>query len=396
MKPLEGGLEHVKGFLYSAIKAQIRYPDRLDFSLIASKEPCNAAGVFTTNRIFAAPVKLCRERIDGPVHGILINATNANAVTGAEGYANARALTAGAAKLLGVDESSILMASTGIIGVQLPVEKMLAALPKLTGSLSHEQAAAIPGAIMTTDTFPKSLAASFSTSRGEFAVAGTAKGAGMIAPNMATLLAFLVTDAPVAKSDLDAIFRRCIGTTLNSITIDGDMSTNDTAILLSPASQPPLAGAADLTAFEEALRHVLQGLGEMIVTDAEGATKLARVTVTGAAHEDDARKAARAISQSLLVKTALFGRDPNWGRIACAAGYSGADVDENSISIRIEDEWLYRNGAPVEGAAARLRDILERRSFTITVDLGRGSASATFLTSDISYDYVKINAEYST
>ncbi len=396
MKPLDGGLEHVKGYSYSAIKAGIRYPDRLDFSLIASKEPCHAAGVFTTNKICAAPVRLCRERIAGAIHGILINATNANAATGAEGYRNARTLAAAAAKELGVKEDSILMASTGIIGVQLPVDKMVKAIPSLVGSLSDEQATAIPLAIMTTDTFPKARAASFATSRGEFAVAGTAKGAGMIAPNMATLLAFLVTDAPIGRSDLDAIFRRCIGKTLNSITIDGDMSTNDTAILLSPASKPPLTEKADLAAFEEALYHVLFGLGELIVTDAEGATKLARITVTGAKNDDDARKAARAISESLLVKTALFGKDPNWGRIACAAGYSGAEVDEESIAIMIEDEPLYQNGAPVPGAAARLKEILERRSFTITVDLGKGAASATFLTSDISYDYVRINAEYST
>lgn len=396
MKPCEGGLQTVKGYMFSAIKAEIRYKDRLDFSLIVSDTLCNCAGVFTTNKIFAAPVALCRERAGAPVKGILINATNANACTGDEGLRNARGLTAETARKIGADPESILMASTGIIGVQLPAEKMLAAIPRLTGGLSAENAKLIPRAIMTTDTFPKECAASFSTSQGEFHIAGTAKGAGMIAPNMATLLAFLITDAPISKPDLDKMFRNCIDKSLNAITIDGDMSTNDTALLLSPVSAAPLVSAEDLKEFEAALLYVATRLGELIVTDAEGATKLARITVTGAATEKDAKLAARAIAESMLVKTAMFGKDPNWGRIACAAGYSGADVSEDKLTIRIEDEVLFTDGAPTEKNEEHLLEILGRRSYTIHVDLGLGNGTATYMTSDLSYDYVKINAEYST
>nr|HPJ39723.1 bifunctional ornithine acetyltransferase/N-acetylglutamate synthase [Spirochaetota bacterium] len=280
--------------------------------------------------------------------------------------------------------------------VQLPADTMRAAIPRLTGSLSVENAKLIPRAIMTTDTFPKECAASFTTSRGEFHIAGTAKGAGMIAPNMATLLAFMITDAPIAKPDLDAIFRRCIDKSLNAITIDGDMSTNDSAFLLSPASDSPLSDTEDLREFEAALLYVTEKLGELIVTDAEGATKLARITVTGAASEEDAKRAARAIAESMLVKTAMFGRDPNWGRIACAAGYSGADISEKKLTIRIDDETLFADGAPAAKNEANLMEILGRRSYTIHVDLGLGNGTSTYLTSDLSYDYVKINAEYST
>jgi len=396
MKPCEGGLGTVPGYSFSSIKAEIRYKDRLDFSLIASDTRCHCAGVFTTNKIFAAPVALCRERIGGPVKGILINATNANACTGDEGLRNARDLTAAVAGELGSEPESILMASTGIIGVQLPADKMRSAIPQLTGALSADNAGLIPLAIMTTDTIPKECAASFTTPRGEFHIAGTAKGAGMIAPNMATLLAFMITDAPVAKRDLDAVFMRCIDKSLNAITIDGDMSTNDSAFLLSPMSDSPLSEEGDLEEFEAALRYVTEKLAELIVTDAEGATKLARITVTGAASEEDARLAARAIAESMLVKTAMFGKDPNWGRIACAAGYSGANITEEKLTIRIEDAVLFTKGAPTEKNLEHLMEILGRRSYTIHVDLGIGNGTATYMTSDLSYDYVKINAEYST
>lgn len=396
MKELTGGLENVKGYRFSAIECGIRYSGRLDYCLILSDVPCSAAGVFTKNMVVAAPVKLCRKIISNRISGVLINATNANACTGEEGYANANRLVSDIETKLNIPAGSVLAASTGIVGRHLPVEKMLASHGALIKGLSSDEGKKIPGAIMTTDTFPKQSAASFSTSMGEFTIAGTAKGSGMIAPNMATLLSFIITDAPVKKTDLDRIFRSVINKTLNALTIDGDMSTNDTAIILSPDKGDYLSTAADLENFEKALNFVLYKLSEMLVYDAEGATKLVKVCVKNAAHDDDAMKIARSVSQSLLVKTAFFGMDPNWGRIAVAAGYSGADIREESLSVFFGDIQLLKNGSPQEYNADALRKILAERNFTVTVDAGLGNGEAFMLTSDISYEYVKINAEYST
>ncbi len=395
MKELEGGLNNVPGYNYSAVKAEIRYKDRFDLSLIVSMGDCTASGVFTTNKICAAPVRLSRERIEGKIRAILINATNANACTGHEGYENAVALTEAAARELGVSPESVLMASTGIIGVQLPREKIASAIPGLSASLDPTNGGLLARAIMTTDTVPKEAAFRFTTSRGEYTLAGTAKGSGMIAPNMATLLAFLVTDAPIKKADLDKVFSRCIYKTLNALTIDGDTSTNDTAIILSPAL-PDILSGEDLDSFEQALLKTLSALSRMLIMDAEGATRLARIVVTGAASESDARKIADSAAGSLLVKTALFGRDPNWGRLACAAGYSGAEVREETLSIFFEDLCMLKNGVPQAVSRESIMEIMSRREYSIIIDAGIGTGSFTCLTCDISYDYVKINAEYST
>lgn len=396
MKHLDGGLENVKGFSYSSIKCGIRYADRLDYSLILSDTMCNAAGMFTTNRMTAAPVKLCRERIKGKIRGILINATNANACTGAEGYTNSIKLTGDVAKRLNLPDDSILMASTGIIGRQLPLDKMLAGHNELINSLAGENGPVLAQAIMTTDTFPKQAAVSFTCEGREYTVAGTAKGSGMIAPRMATLLAFLVTDAPVDRENLEKIFRAAVNKTLNSITIDGDTSTNDTAIILSPDTGKYINGPESLAAFTEALEAVLMKLAEMLVLDGEGATKSVKIHVINAATDDDAVLIARAVGQSLLVKTAFFGNDPNWGRIACAAGYSGAALTEEKLSISIDNIPLLVNGVPSEADYSQLEIILKKRNYTVTVDMGLGDGDAIMLTTDISYDYVKINAQYST
>jgi glutamate N-acetyltransferase / amino-acid N-acetyltransferase len=396
MKILDGGLEQVKGFTYSAVECGIRYAGRLDYCLIAADMPCNAAGVFTTNRVSAAPVKLCQARIGGPVRAILINATNANACTGDQGYRTAETLTADIAKRLGASPEAVLMASTGIIGRQLPLDKMLQAHEGLIASLAGEGGRQIPRAIMTTDTVPKEICVSFTTSAGEFRIAGTAKGSGMIAPNMATLLCFIITDAPLRKDDLSAMFGRAIGTTLNAITIDGDMSTNDTALIFSPRSDAPLAKKGDLAAFEEALHAVLSRLSEMLIDDGEGTTKRVRITVKNAKSAPDASRIARAVAQSLLVKTAFFGNDPNWGRIAAAAGYSGAEIDERKLSVSFNDMPLLVNGTPVDFDRDGLVAILRTNIFEVFVDVGLGTAGHSMLTTDISIDYVKINAEYST
>jgi glutamate N-acetyltransferase/amino-acid N-acetyltransferase len=394
MEILKGGLENVKGFTFSSIKCGIRYENRLDYSLIASEKPCSASGVFTINNITAAPVKICRERIDNKIQAILINATNANACTGEEGYNNAKKLSGDIAAKLDIPEESVLTASTGIIGRQLPLEKMLSSHGELVKNLGRD-GHAMAEAIMTTDTIPKEAAAGFTFEGTSYSVAGIAKGSGMISPNMATLLSFILTDAPVAKTDLDRIFKKIVKKTFNSITIDGDMSTNDTAILLSPISEACLSGDS-LKEFELCLEYVMNRLAELLVFDGEGATKAVRINVVNAANDKDAQLIASSVSKSLLVKTAIFGNDPNWGRIACAAGYSGAALEEKKLSIYINKKGLFIEGKPCDVDYKELEEILKERNYTITIDAGLGEGDASMLTTDISYDYVKINAAYST
>jgi len=397
MKKIEGGLEKVKGYTFSSIKCGIRYEDRLDYTLIVSNGLCNASGVFTNNKISAAPVKICRERINNPIKAILINSTNANACTGDKGYQNTLLLTEDISEKLNVKPENILMASTGIIGRQLPLEKMINSHGDLIAKLAPEKGNTVAEAIMTTDTVPKFCAVRFSCTGGkEYTIAGTAKGAGMIAPDMATLLSFVITDAPLGKENLDKIFKAAVNKTYNSITIDGDTSTNDTAVILSPADITPLSKKDDLEIFSGALEILLYDLAEKLMFDGEGVTKVVKINVTGAADNKDARIIAKSVSQSLLVKTAIFGNDPNWGRIACAAGYSGAEIDERLLTIRIEDKALFSKGETADVNYSDLEIILKKNSYSIFIDIGLGQGEASIFTSDLSYEYVKINAEYST
>ncbi len=396
MKEISGGLENVKGFRFSAIKCGIRYTNKIDYSIITSDGLCNACGVFTTNKITAAPVKISRERINNRIKAILINSTNANACTGEEGYKNTCLLTEDIAEKLGASPENILMASTGIIGRQLPVDKMLNSNDELIDSLTRENGPIIAEAIMTTDTIPKQAAASFSIRGEEYSVAGIAKGSGMIAPNMATLLSFIITDAPIERKFLDPLFKNIIKKTFNAITIDGDMSTNDTAILLSPDSENRFSDENELTDFTAALEFVMNRLAELVIEDGEGATKSVKIYVKGAASDDDADLISRAVSESLLVKTAIFGNDPNWGRIACAAGYSGAEIVEEELSIYLDNNPLFVKGKPYDVDYKELEETLKKKNYTITVDIGLGNGESIMLTTDISFDYIKINAEYST
>jgi len=396
MQKISGGLENVPGYKFNAIECGIKYQNRLDYALIFTETPSVAAGVFTTNKVNAAPVKISKSRITENIQAILINSTNANACTGQEGYNTTLTLTKDIAEHLGIPENSVLMASTGIIGHQLPKDKMLEGNKKLVASLSQKKGSLIQKAIMTTDTFPKSVAATFSTSRGNFTIAGVAKGSGMIAPNMATLLSFLITDAPIKSEDLNQIFKNRIKTSYNAITIDGDMSTNDTAIILSPSNPSPLEANKDLEEFSLAVKFILDELATMLVEDGEGATHAVTINVAGAKNSSDAEKIARAVGESLLVKTAIFGKDPNWGRIAAAIGYSGADIKEELISISIEDIELLKNGTPQNFDNSKAEKVLNQKKYSIYINVFMGDGNFSVMTSDISYDYVKINAEYST
>jgi len=391
----------IKGFTFSAVEAAVKKPGRLDLALIYSEVPAQVAAVFTTNAVKAAPVLLDEERVKrGTSRGLVVNSGNANACTGARGMSDAKETTALVAAGLGIGPEELLVSSTGVIGVPLPMERIRSAIPALVGTLGKSTLADVASAIMTTDTFPKLQSRAGVAGGVPYTVAGVAKGAGMIMPNMATMLAFIVTDAAVEPALLQQLFRDAVDCSFNSITVDGDTSTNDTALLLAngAAGNPVItAGSGDAAAFAAILNEVLLELAKQIVRDGEGATKFVAITVRGAASDADAKKAAMAVANSSLVKTAFFGQDANWGRIFAAVGYSGAKVEQLKAELFFDDVQMVRNGLFTGGdAEARGTEVLRKKDFTVTVDLHLGDGISTVYTSDLSYDYVKINADYRT
>jgi glutamate N-acetyltransferase/amino-acid N-acetyltransferase len=397
---IEGGVTAAKGFSASAMNVGIR-STKLDLAIIASDREAVVAGTFTTNLVHAAPVKLCKANLAGG-HGraIVINSGNANACTGPQGMEDARRMGTLTAQALGVDEKLVYVCSTGTIGIPMPMAKVEAGIPKVAAALSPAGGADVARAIMTTDTVPKEIAVQVEIDGVPVRIGGITKGAGMISPNMATMLCFITTDAAVEQRALQAALSAAVDDTFNGITIDGDQSTNDTVLVLANGA----AGNATLSAahpawaaFEGALRHVCSHLATAIVKDGEGATKLVTLTVTGAATREDARLAARAVATSMLCKTAWFGGDPNWGRIIAAVGRSGANVAEDRVGIRFDGSPVVRAGCLAPGASLKdLARIFAQKAFTIEIDLGIGAAHASVLTCDCSIDYVKINAEYMT
>jgi glutamate N-acetyltransferase/amino-acid N-acetyltransferase len=374
---------------------------KLDLAIIASDREAVVAGTFTTNLVHAAPVKLCKANLaGGRGRAIVINSGNANACTGPQGMEDARRMGTLTAQALGVDEKLVYVCSTGTIGIPMPMAKVEAGIPKVAAALSPAGGADVARAIMTTDTVPKEIAVQVEIDGVPVRIGGITKGAGMISPNMATMLCFITTDAAVEQRALQAALSAAVDDTFNGITIDGDQSTNDTVLVLANGA----AGNATLSAahpawaaFEGALRHVCSHLATAIVKDGEGATKLVTLTVTGAATREDARLAARAVATSMLCKTAWFGGDPNWGRIIAAVGRSGANVAEDRVGIRFDGSPVVRAGCLAPGASLKdLARIFAQKAFTIEIDLGIGAAHASVLTCDCSIDYVKINAEYMT
>lgn len=391
----------IKGFKFSAVEAAVKKPGRLDLALIYSELPAQVAAVFTTNAVKAAPVLLDEERVAGGMtRGLVVNSGNANACTGARGMADAVETTALVAAGLGVDAAEMLVASTGVIGVPLPMERIKGAIPALVAGVGNSSLADVAAAIMTTDTFPKLESRSGMAGGVAYTVAGVAKGAGMIMPNMATMLAFIVTDAAIEPGFLQQLFRDAADRSFNSITVDGDTSTNDTALLMAngAAGNPVISsGSEDAATFAALLNEVLLELAKQIVRDGEGATKFVAITVKGAVSDDDAKRAAMAVANSSLVKTAFFGQDANWGRIFAAVGYSGATVEQLKAELFFDDVQMVKDGLFTGGdAEARGTEVLKQKEFTVTVDLHLGSGAATVYTSDLSYDYVKINADYRT
>lgn len=391
----------IKGFKFSAVEAAIKKSGRLDLGLIFSETPAVVAALFTTNRVKAAPVLLSMERAkNGVAQAVLVNSGNANACTGSQGMDDALESGRLVAERLGIPDEATLIASTGVIGVPLPMERIRKGIPPLIEGLGTGRVADLATAIMTTDTFPKLETRCGEAGGKSYTIAGIAKGAGMIMPNMATMLAFLVTDAAVEPAWLDKVFREANDASFNTITVDGDTSTNDTALIMAngTAGNAPLAaGNPDAAMFAGLLHEVMLSLAKQLVRDGEGATKFVTITVKGAVSSTEARQAAMAIANSSLVKTAFFGQDANWGRVFAAVGYSGAQVDPGRVDLYFDDVPMTRNGIFAGGdAEARGTEALRNKEFTVTVDLKLGAGQATVYTSDLSYDYVKINADYRT
>jgi glutamate N-acetyltransferase/amino-acid N-acetyltransferase len=368
--------------------------------MIVSDVPAVCAGVFTSNRIKAAPVLVSRERVKrGTARAIVANSGNANACTGEMGIEAAMAMAGETAKLIGCDPLEVLVASTGVIGRVFPIEKVLKCLPSAMDSLSVENGVNATRAIMTTDTVPKETAVKIEIGDTVIRIGAIAKGAGMICPDMATLLCFMTTDADIEHSALKKALSQAVGVSFNCITVDGDMSTNDTVLVLAngkAGNQTIRSRSKAFEIFVEGLSEVCMRMAKAIIGDGEGATKFITVRVSGASGKEDARQTGLSIANSPLVKTAFFGNDPNWGRIICAAGYSGVPIFESSITISLNGIVLFENGIVRKFNDSDMRETMAKKEQLLEIDLGMGKGEATLYTTDLSYEYVKINAEYTT
>src|SRR2546428_1052025 len=385
------------GFTAGAVACGVRtgVPERLDVALVASDRPCVVAALYTTNRVVAAPLVVTRRHLAAAQpRGIVANSGNANACTGEQGERDAEAVAAAAAEAIGARQEEMVVASTGVIGVPLPAERIVRGLA--TVRLSRDGAADVARAIMTTDTREKTSSREVALSGGTVRIGGMAKGAGMIHPNLATMLAFISTDASIDESVLRGYVAEAADASFNAVSVDGDTSTNDMLIVLANGASGVRVAGPDGTEFLRVLTEVCVELAVAIVADGEGATKLVQVRVSGARSRDDARSAARTVVASNLVKTAIHGADPNWGRILAAAGRSGAEVDDRLASARIAGHRAFERGHPVPLDAPGVRRALEQRFIEIELELGLGAESATAWGCDLSAEYVRINAEYTT
>ncbi len=387
------------GYRYAASASGIKPSGKADLGLIVSDVPANCAGVFTQNRVVAAPLQVTKPRIVlGRCQAILVNSGNANACTGDAGLQVAEDCAALTAKALGIDSGLVAVASTGVIGQPLSVEPFISAVPELAAKLDGLGVDDVAAAMMTTDRYAKVSSLTAEVAGHPYRILGLAKGAGMIHPDMATMLGFVMTDANLDTAQLQRLLGPAVDNSFNSITVDGDTSTNDMVLLLAngAAANARIApGSNEEVQFAENLQRVLIDLAKMIVRDGEGATKLAEIKVVGAADCAQARTVARSVATSSLVKTAFFGEDANWGRIIAAVGYAGVEVDPERIDILFDEVMVAEAGlyvgAQVEGPAT---EVLKKPEFCVTIDLHQGSDSASYYTSDLTYDYVKINADY--
>jgi glutamate N-acetyltransferase/amino-acid N-acetyltransferase len=396
---MAGGIATARGFRAAGVSAGIKASGSLDLALIVSDAPAQAAAVFTTNKAIAAPVIVSREHLSrsgGTVRAIVVNSGCANACTGEEGVTVARDTTAEVARLVGCPAEQVLVASTGVIGVNLPFEKIRAGLPAALGALGADQGPLAARAIMTTDPFPKESATQIRLRGRDVAIGGMAKGSGMIEPMMATMLGFVTTDAAVPNALLDRALREAVDLTFNAITVDGECSTNDCVMLLANGASGATVDEAAYGAFTAGLTAVCRALALGIVRGGEGATKLVTVQVSGAASSDEARKAAKAIANSPLVKTAIHGGDPNWGRLIAVAGRAGVAFELERAAVAIGSTVLFKDGRPYDEKAPEAAEYLKGKELTVSVDLGAGRAASTVWTCDLSAEYVRINADYRT
>jgi len=399
---VSGGVTAPEGFLASGMAAEVRKRGRRDLALLYSEAPAAAAALFTQNQVQAAPVLVTREHLmqtEGQARAVVVNSGIANACTGERGLADARRMAEVAGEALKVPPQQVIVASTGVIGEYLPMEKIEAGIRKAALALSVDGGGAAAEAILTTDTTTKECAIRLPLGDKEVAVGGIAKGSGMIHPNMATMLAFITTDAAVEVPALQQALRWATDRSFNVITVDGDTSTNDMVVLLAngrAGNSPLTAGDPEFTLFRDALLAVCVELSKMIARDGEGASKLLEVRVKGAPGEAEARKIARAVAGSNLVKAAIFGEDANWGRVLSAAGACGVPFDPNLVDVFLGDLQVAARGKGLAFDEEKARSILAQREVTITLDLHSGGGRGTAWGCDLSFDYVRINAHYRT
>lgn len=397
VKKIDGGVTAPKGFKASGVACHIKQSGRKDMAVILSDKPAAASAVFTTNKVAAAPVLLSRKHVsNGIAQAVVINSGNANACTGNKGYQDAQKMAEIAGKAMGIDPENIVISSTGIIGVPLPMEKVEEGIKMAVQGLSDGKGSDAAEAIMTTDTFQKEYAVAVEMDGREVVVGGMAKGSGMIAPNMATMLAVITTDAHIDSEYLNSLLKTAVDKSFNSITVDGDTSTNDMVIVLANGESGVSIEKDNVDAFQAAIDQVCIELAKLIVRDGEGATKFIEIDVVGASDDSDAKKVAMAIANSNLVKTAFFGQDANWGRIVAAVGYSSANVDQTKVDIFYSDEKLVEDGGVITYDTGIVDQIIKAKDINVKVDLKLGDGKARVWTCDFSYDYVKINAEYHT
>src|SRR5919106_573986 len=398
---LEGGVTAVPGIRAGGVTAGVKPSGRKDLALIYSSAPARAAAVFTSNQVKGAPVLVSMDHARGGVaQAIVASSGCANVCTGEQGLRDAREMTRLAAEQLKIAQKHVLIAATGVIGVPLPMDKVRGAIPRLVKALSPKGGRSAAEAIMTTDTRPKEAAARIEVNGRPVTIGGMAKGVAMLEPHLATMFCFIVSDAVIARDALGAVTRQIVGRTFNRVTVDSDQSTSDTVALLANglADNPAIeTGGRGMRPFARALEAVAGKLARMLVADGEGATKLVTVTVRGAASRRDALAAARTVANSPLVKTAINGQDPNWGRIMMALGKSAARVDQDKVAISFDDEMLVERGMLRDGVRLeRVREIMGGTDYTIAIDLGLGRGEETVWTCDLSEEYVRLNAKYTT
>lgn len=392
---IKGGVCAPRGFVASAVHAGVKpgNTNRPDLALVASSHPAVAAATFTTNKVKAAPVLLSQEHLKSRLaRAVVLNSGNANACTGARGLADAKTMADTVAKEYGVPSEAVLVCSTGRIGVPMPMKAITRAIPELVSTLAPRASLAAAKAIMTSDSVPKEFAVEVIPGSGNrFRIGGIAKGAGMIDPNMATMLCVLTTDAMLPRTDLKKCLRIAVEQSFNRITVDGDMSTNDTVILIANGTASEAGTPADLPAFQDALNMVSLDLATKIVLDGEGVSKFIDVIVRGAASNRDARRAAEAVAKSQLVKCAWAGGDPNWGRILDAVGYSGAKMDPDTADIDYDNLAIVRKGMAAKTPNAHLLKVAAKKAFKVVIDLHIGEGKYSVLTTDLTEDYVRFN-----